>query len=236
MVDKMRYTTQAIVVLAKDLNRAAVAIHVKRKLADDIDYTTRDGQDIKRSMIISGEPHSIDQIYCRPNSRLIIIAHGAETSRNLLGDQIRWSPTVLAQKVGAWLGANKIAHISLKMCYSGGNRAGAAANKPEAWATSATESFAGEFAQRCGFADSIGAYTDVHTTAVQTTEDGKLSIEEDSAPYSLIGEGTLAQRRYKVLGDKVIFYPDPSARHDNIVPTRQPLSMPSSNKAKPWVI
>jgi hypothetical protein len=236
MVDKMRYATQAIVVLAADLNRSAVAIHVKRKLAGDLVHKNANQEEIQRSIIMSGEPHSFDDLYCTPKSRLIIVAHGAETSRNLLGDNIRWSPAMLAQKVQSWLGSRKISHISLKMCYSGGNRAGAAAGDSQAWKVSALQSFAGEFAKRCGFADSIAGYSDVHVTAVQTDENGKLSIDAQSVPYSLVGEGTLQERRYKQLGDKIIFYPDPGARHDKEVPTRQGLSMPSDNKAKPWVL
>jgi hypothetical protein len=236
MVDKMQYATQAIVVLAKDQNRAAVAIHVKRKLAGDLIYKREGREDLERSIIIPGEPHTIDDIYRTRNSRLIILAHGAEISRNLLGDNIRWSPTVLAQKVEAWLESKHISHISLKMCYGGGNRAGASPNSLDDWKVSATASFAGEFAERCGFADSIAAYTDVHSTAFQKHTDGKMSIDEESVPYSLIGEGSMKNRRYKALGDKVVFYPDPAARYNARKPTRQPLTMPSNNKAKPWVL
>ena len=133
----------------------------------------------------------------------------------------------LAIKIGQWLNNNIIKHISLQMCFGGGNRAGQAALQTDARTVSPFKSFAYELARHCPYAESIGAVTNVHETNTRVSAGGSL-VTSGAVVFTTVNGG------YKQSGDKVIIYPNPNARPGSPLDPTKNVSLPASNKAKPW--
>lgn len=230
----MQYVTQAIICLASDLEESARVIHAKRIIAGD----GKDEEGAPRSKLhLVGPPQSLDPEYCQPESRLIIVGHGNKQSQGVFGEPgsgvTPLTPQALASKVEMWLGARHIKHISLKVCYGAGFRNEQNPGRPNDWVTKYVGSLAHEFAKRCGYADTIGAYTDTHITVWKTKfseAHNKDIVDKDFMPYSVVGRGD----RYKTKGDKLMFYPDPAARPASPKPCRQGPTFKDAPKGKPW--
>jgi hypothetical protein len=80
--------------------------------------------------------------------------------------------------------------------------------------------------RHCGFTQTIGAVTNVHTTHTLTNAETGALVRTGAVVFTAIGGN------YKQIGDKVIFYPREDARWNNPHdPIKNP-SLPSSNKAR----
>jgi hypothetical protein len=233
MPTPMNYSTQAIICPALDLQGPARARHAKRESAGDTTTNLTIGsqppRQVERSQLFLQGPPNALPLECRlANSRLVIHGHGNPGSTHIMGDHGQWTPKQLAQRIEMWLDRCRIKHISLQMCFGGGNRGGQAATDPNQWTTSAYESFAHELARHCGFTQTIGAVTNVHTTHTKTDAGTGALVRTGAVVFTTVGGN------YKQIGDKAIFYPSEDARWNNPHdPIKNP-SLPSSNKARPW--
>jgi hypothetical protein len=230
----MNFTTQAIICLVDDLADSARARQAKREEAGDGQISLAIGGGAattvaKSELFLNGVAiGALPAAYRVSNSRLIIFGHGNPESTHIRTNAGWWTPKQLAERIEIWLNSSIIKRIALNMCYSGGNRAGAAWNDTDSWNVGPWESFAYQLARHCGYAREITAATDVITVRTRTSQTTGQLVRDGAVVFNTVGG------RYKARGDMVILYPTPGATPDHPVDPQDDLNFKSSNKAKPW--
>lgn len=128
---KMRYDSQAILLLAPDLMPDAQHLQQKREAAGDIKNAF--DFNMPKSRIFQHQQITVLPIEYRQNtSRIFVLGHGDPGSTKIFsarnGGQ-SWDPAQLHAILKAWMTTtgyqpSKVQRISLLMCYGGGNRGG----------------------------------------------------------------------------------------------------------------
>lgn len=207
--EPMRYTGQAIVLLAADLERIARGLQGKRETAGD----ARNSAIV--SLVVPGQPiNQIDNRFCGPGSRLILVGHGVLKATHLVGDgDIQWDGEMLARRVIEWVGGprareQRIGRISLHVCFGGGNRGATRGTEREIlrdFTVRPNQSLAWNLARCVGcIAVSVTARTDVVGGQIPS-RGGRPTFQR------VVGEND----RHHAYGDKYVFWPARDSHPDN---------------------